>query len=171
MSASERGGTRDYPSAMAPDSNATTARPAAGGRWSPALRRPANWVQLAKFSLVGSSGYVVNLAVYSALVLSGVHYLVAAVCSFLVAVTNNYTWNRLWTFRNQRGHLVYQGMRFLAVSTVALAGNLLFLRGLVTAGLHEIPAQAIAIVLVMPWSFTANKLWSFGRSRHARPGR
>jgi putative flippase GtrA len=128
-----------------------------------ALRRPANWVQLAKFGAVGTSGYVVNLAVYSALVLSDVHFLVAAVCSFLVAVTNNYVWNRLWTFRDERGHLVYQGFRFLLVSTVALGANLAFLAVLVALGLPKIPAQAIAIVLVTPWNFAANKLWSFGR--------
>ena len=45
-------------------------------------------------------------------------------CSFLVAVTNNYTWNRLWTFRHQRGHVAYQGLRFLVVSTIALCANL-----------------------------------------------
>ena len=54
----------------------------------------------------------------------GLHYIPAAVCSFLVAVTNNYTWNRLWTFRDQRGHVAYQGMRFLVVSTLALGANL-----------------------------------------------
>ena len=37
-------------------------------------------------------------------------------CSFLVAVTNNYVWNRLWTFRGERGHVAYQGMRFFVVS-------------------------------------------------------
>ncbi len=47
-------------------------------------------------------------------------------CSFLVAVTNNYLWNRLWTFRHQRGQLVHQGLRFLVVSTIALGANLLF---------------------------------------------
>jgi dolichol-phosphate mannosyltransferase len=131
-------------------------------RVHPALRRQANWVQLAKFCVVGGSGYVVNLAVYSALVAGAdVHYALAAVCSFLVAVTNNYTWNRAWTFRRERGHLVYQGMRFLFVSTVALAANLVFLTLLVAAGLGEIPAQAVAIVLVTPWNFAANKLWSF----------
>jgi dolichol-phosphate mannosyltransferase len=129
-----------------------------------ALKRPSNWVQLAKFATVGASGYVVNLAVYSTLVLSDVPYLAAAVCSFLVAVTNNYVWNRLWTFRHQRGHLVYQGFKFLAVSTVALGANLLFLALLVALGLDKIPAQAIAIVLVMPWNFAANKLWSFRRT-------
>jgi dolichol-phosphate mannosyltransferase len=133
---------------------------------SGALRRPANWVQLAKFCAVGASGYVVNLAVYATLLAFGIHYLLAAVCSFLVAVTNNYLWNRIWTFRNQRGHLVFQGFRFLVVSTVALGANLVFLSVLVAVGVPKLPAQAIAIVLVTPWNFVANKLWSF-RRRHA----
>jgi putative flippase GtrA len=130
---------------------------------SVALKRPANWLQLAKFCTVGASGYVVNLAVYATLLAVGVHYLPAAVCSFLVAVTNNYVWNRVWTFRHQRGHLVFQGFRFLLVSTVALAANLAFLSALVALGVPKLPAQAIAIVLVTPWNFVANKLWSFRR--------
>jgi putative flippase GtrA len=130
---------------------------------SGALRRPANWLQLAKFCTVGASGYVVNLAVYATLLAVGVHYLPAAVCSFLVAVTNNYLWNRAWTFRHQRGHLVFQGFRFLLVSTVALAANLAFLSVLVAFGVPKLPAQAIAIALVTPWNFVANKLWSFRR--------
>jgi putative flippase GtrA len=130
---------------------------------SGALRRPANWLQLAKFCTVGASGYVVNLAVYATLLAVGVHYLPAAVCSFLVAVTNNYLWNRAWTFRHQRGHLVFQGFRFLLVSTVALAANLAFLSILVALGVPKLPAQAIAIALVTPWNFVANKLWSFRR--------
>jgi putative flippase GtrA len=136
----------------------------AGTRAARALRRTQNWVQLGKFVAVGTSGYVVNLSVYSALVHgAGIHYLVAAVCSFLVAVTNNYTWNRLWTFRGERGHVAYQGMRFLVVSVVALGANLLVLQLLVSAGLDKVVAQAIAIVLVTPLNFVGNKLWSFRR--------
>ena len=77
-------------------------------------------------------------------------------------MTNNYTWNRLWTFRAQRGHVAWQGMRFLVVSTLALGANLLVLHLLVTLGLGEVLAQAIAIVLVTPINFVGNKLWSFG---------
>jgi putative flippase GtrA len=130
-----------------------------------ALSRRHNWLQLARFCAVGASGYVVNLAVYT-LLLRGAdaHYLLAATCSFLVAVTNNYTWNRLWTFRGQRGHYAYQGLRFLVVSTIALGANLLILRVLVEElDLGKVVAQAIAIVLVTPLNFVGNKLWSFGR--------
>lgn len=127
-----------------------------------ALRRPQNWVELGKFSLVGASGYFVNLAVYVALLRGAdLHYLLAAACSFLVAVTNNYTWNRIWTFRGRRGHFAYQGLRFLAVSLVALGANLLLLHVLIALGLGKIPAQAVAIVLVTPLNFLGNRLWSF----------
>jgi len=129
-----------------------------------ALGRPQNWLQLARFCTVGASGFVVNYAVY-ALLLSGagVHYLLAATGSFLVAVTSNYTWNRLWTFRRERGHVGYQGLRFLIVSTVALGANLLVLYLLVYLGVGKLLAQAPAIVLVTPLNFVGNKLWSFGR--------
>src|SRR5215203_6544702 len=129
-----------------------------------ALGRSENWLQLIRFCVVGASGYVVNLGVYL-LLLKGLdlHYLVAATGSFLVAVTNNYTWNRLWTFRGQRGHVAYQGIRFLIVAVCALVANLILLETLVSFGLEKVPSQAIAIVLVMPLNFVGNKLWSFRR--------
>ncbi len=127
-----------------------------------ALMHPGNWVQLGKFSLVGASGYLVNLAVYGALLrAAGLHYLAAGACSFVVAASNNYVWNRAWTFRSERGHVYYQGLRFLVVSLVALGANLVVLHLLVAAGLNKLVAQAIAIVVVMPLNFVGNKLWSF----------
>jgi dolichol-phosphate mannosyltransferase len=136
------------------------------GRVDAALRRRANWEQLVKFCVVGAMGYVVNLAVYAVLLsVFDLHYAPAAVGSFLVAVTNNYGWNRLWTFRAERGGVAYQGMRFFVVSTIALVANLAVLHVLVTLGLGEFIAQAIAIVLVTPVNFVGNKLWSFGPRR------
>jgi putative flippase GtrA len=142
----------------------TTAEPRFGARTSAALRRPHNWIQLLKFCAVGASGYVVNLAVFSLLVhYFDVHYMAAAVASFCVAVANNYLWNRLWTFRGERGHFAYQGLRFFVVSWCALGANLIMLRLLVGLGLDEVPAQAIAIIVVTPINFLGNKLWSFRR--------
>ncbi len=127
-----------------------------------ALRRQGNWIQLAKFCAVGASGYAVNLIVYTTLVhAAGLNYIAAAVCSFAVAVANNYAWNRLWTFRRERGHVALQGAKFLVVSLAALGANVAVLALLVELGLPKVPAQATAIVLVTPLSFLGNKLWSF----------
>ena len=144
----------------------TTAAGIAAERAGQALRRPQNWIELLKFAVVGASGTAVNLAVYVTL-LDGfdIHYLAAGACSFVVAVSNNYLWNRQWTFRHRRGHVYHQGVRFFLVSLAALGLNLLILHGLVAFGAGKIVAQVIAIILVMPFSFTANKLWSFRRQR------
>ena len=137
----------------------------ARGRLEKALRHGGNWTQLAQFCVVGATGYVVNLAVFAILVHAlDLHYLLAASGSFVVAVTNNYLWNRAWTFRRQRGHVVWQGARFLVVSVAALGANLAVLAALVSAGAPELPAQAIAIAVVTPINFVGNKLWSFRRS-------
>ena len=135
-------------------------------RASHALRQRHNWTQLAKFCVVGASGYAVNLAVYAAL-LNGanLHYTLAATGSFVVAVTNNYLWNRLWTFKQSRGHFGFQALRFFVVALIAYAGNLVILTVLVEVGVGKIVSQAIAIVLVTPANFVGNKLWSF-RRRH-----
>jgi dolichol-phosphate mannosyltransferase len=138
-----------------------TAAPAPG--IAAGLRRRGNWVQLLKFGVVGASGYAVNLVVYGALLGGGIDFRLAAVVAFLVAVTSNYTWNRLWTFREQRGHFAYQGLRFFVVSVVVLGANLCVLSLLVLLGVHELRAQAAAVVAVTPLNFLGNKLWSFRR--------
>jgi putative flippase GtrA len=139
----------------------TPALPPVAARAADALRRPANWVQLAKFGAVGASGYVVNLVVYALLLHGGVHFRLAAVVSFVVSAASNYVLNRAWTFRAERGHFAYQGMRFLTVSAVSLGANQLWLTVFVWLGAGKIVAQAIAIVFVMPLNFVGNKLWSF----------
>ena len=143
------------------------ATPGDGGtsrRLGSALSKRSNWAQLAKFCVVGASGYLVNLAVFATLFkVMGFHYIPAAIGSFLVAVVNNYAWNRLWTFRGSSGSVAYQGSRFLVVSVISLLANLAVLYALVEFGLGALPAQAIAIVLVTPLNFVGNKLWSFRR--------
>lgn len=133
------------------------------GRVRHGLRRPANWFQLVRFSIVGATGYVINLAVYSTLVAAvGVHYVPAAVLAFCVAVTNNFVANRHWTFRATDGRATFQAPRFLAVSLVALGFNLIVLELLVgVASVHKIAAQALAILSATPLNFIGNKLWSF----------
>jgi putative flippase GtrA len=126
-----------------------------------ALRARHNWEQLAKFCAVGVVGYLLNLGVYDGLLHRGLHYLLAATCSFFVAVTNNYVWNRIWTFRDRRAGVAAQGIRFLVVALVSLAANLGVLHLLILGGAGKLVAQAAAIVIVTPLNFLGNRLWSF----------
>jgi putative flippase GtrA len=130
-------------------------------------REPENWVQLFKFGVVGVTGYVVNLIVFALLTQElEMYHLLAAVASFCVAVTNNFLWNRHWTFQATGGHAGFQAIRFFAVSVLALGVNLLFLYLLVDVGsAPELPSQAIAVALAMPFNFLGNKLWTFGLDR------
>lgn len=132
-------------------------------RLGAAARRPASWWQLFKFGLVGASGYVVNLGVFALLNDAfGIHYSLAAVGAFCVAVSNNFFWNRHWTFAAGDGHAGFQAVRFFTISVVALAINLVVLELLVSwASFGELSAQAIAVAVAMPFNFLGNKLWAF----------
>jgi putative flippase GtrA len=127
------------------------------------MRRPANWLQLVRFGLVGGVGFIVNLAVYTLFVHPiGVDYRVANVVAWLVAVINNFVLNRHWTFDAGGGRARSQAVRFLVVSLVAEAASLLLLTLFVEgAGLAKVPAQALAVAASMPLNFLGNKLWSF----------
>ena len=129
-------------------------------------RKPQNWMQLLKFGFVGASGYVVNLAVFALLVhFADLHHIAAATGAFAVAVTNNFWWNRHWTFAAGDGHAGFQAARFLVVSLAGLVLNLILLEVFITStGLPELAAQALAVALVTPVNFIGNKLWTFGES-------
>ena len=125
-----------------------TAR-AADWTWQLALRihlgtrKPANWVQLFKFGVVGATGYVINLIVFAVLTEAlDVHHILAAVGAFCVAVTNNFLLNRHWTFRATEGHAGFQAARFFTVSVLALGVNLILLYLLVdVAGAPRFPRR------------------------------
>src|SRR5690242_9210466 len=128
-----------------------------------AARRPASWMQLLKFGLVGGSGYLINLGVFAVLAGSlGVHHAIAAVGAFCVAVTSNFVWNRRWTFGPGEGPAHFQAARFFAVSLASLGLNLAVLELLVSGHVvGELNAQAIAVAVAMPFNFLGNKLWTF----------
>jgi dolichol-phosphate mannosyltransferase len=132
-------------------------------RLSAAARRPANWKQLVKFGLVGGSGYLINLAVFDLLAGSlGVHHTLAATLAFAVAVTNNFVWNRRWTFGPGSGGTGFQAARFFVVSLASLGLNLAVLEVLLREHASgELAAQAIAVAAATPFNFLGNKLWTF----------
>jgi dolichol-phosphate mannosyltransferase len=133
------------------------------------VRQPHNWIQLVKFVAVGGTGYLVNIGVYYLVhEVIGIGHLRSATVAFLVAVFNNFWWNRHWTFGAREGHAGFQAARFFAVSLGALGVNLLVLYGLVDlANAPAVASQAIAIAVAMPFNFIGNKLWTFGQDASA----
>ena len=107
---------------------------------------------------------MVNLCVFALCVeLLDLHHLLAATAAFVVAVMNNFWWNRHWTFDAGEGHPGHQALRFFVVSLAAFVVNLGLLQLLVgSAGLAEVVAQAIAVAAATPCNFLGNKLWTFG---------
>jgi putative flippase GtrA len=127
-------------------------------------RKPENWIQLVQFGVVGVIGYFVNLAVFAGLTaLLDLHHIPAAIAAFCVAVTNNFLWNRHWTFDHAKdGHAGFQAARFFTVSVLALGINLAALQVLIEVmEFPELAAQAIAVAFAMPFNFIGNKLWTF----------
>ena len=118
-----------------------------------------------KFSVVGLSGTLVNMAIYALAVNSGLYYLLAAIISFLFAVTNNFYWNFRWTFRGQAAFRSRRNkyFRFLAVSVLNLGINLLLLRLFVeTLNMDKTLAQLVSIGLVSILNFLMNSRFTFG---------
>jgi dolichol-phosphate mannosyltransferase len=122
-----------------------------------------NWVQLAKFALIGGSGYLINLGVFALLAdEAGIAHQVAAVAAFCVAVVSNFFWNRRWTFRPDSGAAGLQAGRFFVVSIASLGLNLGVLELLWRDGsVGSLAAQAIAVAVATPFNFLGNKLWTF----------
>lgn len=117
---------------------------------------------LVKFTLVGGSGYVVNLVAFALAQKLGAHHVVSATVAFLAAVGNNFHWNRRWTFAAVGTEAIHrQARRFLVVSTLSFLLSLGILVLLVGAGVAPLVGQAISIAVVMPVGFLGNRLWTF----------
>ena len=155
---------------LAPATPASPARPIpVHVRVRHGLRRTHNWVQLIKFFAVGGSGYLVNILVYAAMHEGlGLGHIRSATIAFVVAVFNNFWWNRHWTFGARDGHAGFQAARFFAVSGAAFLFALGISQLLVSmTSVPDIVAQAISIVVATPLNFVGNKMWSFAQRTSA----
>jgi putative flippase GtrA len=123
----------------------------------------ANWLEFCRYATVGVVGYVVSIATFAAFVhLAAVSYWIAATGAFVAALTNNFLWNRHWTFRAGDGHLGFQATRFVAINVGAFGLSLVGLYLMIdTAGVPPVTAQAIAVLAAAPPNYVAHRIWSF----------
>jgi putative flippase GtrA len=122
--------------------------------------------QFVKFGIVGASGFVVNLVVFTVLQrldphhAEAMHYNVLYTISFLAGGVSNYWLNRIWTFRST-GHALREGAQFLTVSVLALIVGLI-VSAIVAPWLgHGHRTWFIATVAGIFVNFFVNKYWTF----------
>lgn len=127
------------------------------------VRHPENHKQAVRFLCVGASGYVINLVSFTILFhVIGFSSAAAFVTAFVIGSTNNFFWNRHWTFAAKEEHPFRQGMRFFAVSLVVF----FFATGVYwllnhTIQLDKTVDDGLAWAVATPLSFVVQKLWSF----------
>jgi putative flippase GtrA len=127
------------------------------------VRHPENHKQAVRFLCVGASGYVINLASFTiCLHMLGLSSPVSFVTAFLIGSTNNFFWNRHWTFKAHEQHPGRQAMRFFLVSLLVF----FFATGVYYLLNHTIRMDGtvddgLAWAIATPLSFVVQKLWSF----------
>ncbi len=149
-----------------------------------------------RFSVVGVIGAVVDLGTLTLLQASLLppssrsYVELATAIAFLVAVVNNFLWNRFWTYPDSRSRSIRrQLVQFTLVNAVGLAVRtslisatyaflgvtlmplaLLLVRMLrpdylpsanTEAKLGTLAAWMIAVIVVMLWNFFVNRYWTY----------
>jgi putative flippase GtrA len=118
--------------------------------------------QPAKFLLVGTGGYVVNLAVFAGLYGLGIAYVPASILSYSVANALMYLGNRYFTFRLGHEGFWAAYLRYMLVGGLVVGLNAAILAALVEGtGIDARIGQAISLLLITPVAFVLFKRWTF----------
>jgi len=121
-------------------------------------------LQFFKFAFVGLIGTIVNVSImYTLTEYLGVYYVISAFFAFCIAVTVNFIFNKVWTFREKiQDRIIKEYNIFFLVSLSALSVNLLFLYIFTEfLGIYYIISQIIAIGISLMINFIGNKIWTF----------
>ena len=117
-----------------------------------------------RFGIVGCSGMIVDFGVtwLCKEKLRWNKYLSNSL-GFVLAATNNYVWNRLWTFESESEAVVREYLSFVVIATIGLALNNLIVYLLhERLHLHFYLSKLIAVGCVTLWNFSMNYVFTFG---------
>jgi len=124
-----------------------------------------------RFGIVGATGTVIHLAVlYGLTDLIGLWYIASAVIAVVVAATNNYILNHIWTFKERKieshraGWLKY--LLLVGLCDGIYIGLLAFFTELF--GLWYILSAILSLLIVFPVRYNIARLWIWGDWRLSR---
>ena len=120
-------------------------------------------VKFLKFCVVGFSGMVVDFSTtWLCKEKFGWNKYLSNSIGFVLAATNNYLWNRLWTFQSTNTDIPVEYGKFFLISVIGLGINNLvvyLLHGKLKLNFYFAEIFAIAVVTV--WNFGMNYLFTF----------
>jgi putative flippase GtrA len=129
------------------------------------LRKPSKEAvtQFIKFSVIGASNTLVNMAVYAIVVfLAPALYLLGNVLGWALGVLNSYFWNNRYVFKDAQGKTLAKLGKMYASYAAGLALSTLLLYIYVDIlGIQELIAYLLTIVFTVPVNFLLNKFWAF----------
>ena len=133
----------------------------------------AKYAVFIKYAFVGCLGTAIDLgSLYLFIDRLHIHLLVATALSFLLAVVNNFTLNKFWTFQNKHSNVRKQFIKFLIVSTIGLILTEMCMALFVyVLNIWYMSSKLITSGLVLIWNFLANKYWTFKDRIFYVPGR
>ena len=120
---------------------------------------------LAKFLIVGASGVVVNLGMFTLLLQFGVNKYIASPVAIELSIISNFLLNNYWTFRWRRvkSGIRVKGLKFNVVSLASLAVSYSTFVGLSVAFPATAPQihQFVGIIPATLINYFLNSYWTF----------
>lgn len=118
--------------------------------------------QFIRFCGVGVVATTLQYVILIALTeLAHVDAIAASAIGFILSAAANFVLNYYFTFASKQVHHV-AAIRFAAVSGFGLALNtLLMFVGTSVLEMHYLPAQVVATVVVLVWTFSAHRIWTY----------
>ena len=121
--------------------------------------------QFIRFALIGilNTGidYVIYLVLTRYVEWFDENKVAATSIAFIIAATNSYFLNKIWTFKDKSKEVGTQYIKFFAVSVVGFGLNAIIFYFLLRFGLYDIFAKVLTTGVVLFWNFLANKFWTF----------
>jgi putative flippase GtrA len=117
--------------------------------------------QPVKFLIVGTAGYLANLAIFAGLIMAGLTYAANAVFSYFISNALMYLGNRYFTFRLGHEGFWSAYLRYILVGGVVAGLNVALLAALVEGtGIDSRIGLAISLLLITPIAFVLFKRWA-----------
>lgn len=135
-------------------------------KWSGELERAL------KFAVVGCTGIAVNEGLlYILRGCLGLKLAAAGLLAVEASVLNNFTWNDIWTFRDQRpGSLAARCLKYHAAVALGAGVNVAALLALTALGLHYLLSNLAGIALGFLANYMVSRHWVWQQSLEQRRG-